>query len=57
MNVHENYLVVPMRLIGYESYSLLMGMSGWQKDYPATGHIDMLINAADSMNFPLEKSK
>ncbi|UCH81819.1 MAG: hypothetical protein JSW20_04135 [Nitrospiraceae bacterium] len=32
-----------------------MGMSGWQKDYPATGHINMLINAPAKMDFPLEK--
>ena len=55
MNVHENYSIVPLRLLGYDAYALLMGMSGWQKDYPATGHINMLINAPAKMNFPLEK--
>jgi len=55
MGVHENYSVVPLRLLGYEAYSLLMGMSGWQKDYPAVGHVKMLIHAPDNMDFPLEK--
>lgn len=57
MNVYENYLVVPLRLMGYDAYILLMGMSGWQKDYPAVGHVNMLTNAANKMNFPLEQSK
>ena len=55
MSVYENYLVVPLRLIGHEAYIMLMGMSGWQKDYPAVGHVNMLINAAKKMDFPLEK--
>ncbi len=55
MGVHENYSVVPLRLLGYDAHALLMGMSGWQKDYPAVGHVNMLINAASNMDFPLEK--
>ncbi len=57
MSVYENYLVVPLRLIGHEAFIMLLGMSGWQKDYPAVGHVHMLINAADKMDFPLEKEK
>jgi len=57
MNVYENYLVVPLRLLGYDAYILLMGMSGWQKDYPAVGHINMLINAPKKIEFPLERDK
>jgi len=55
MGVHENYSVVPLRLLGYDAYALLLGMSGWQIDYPATGHVKMLIHAPDNMDFPLEK--
>ena len=55
MSVYENYLVVPLRLKGYDAYILLMGMSGWQKGYPAVGHVNMLIKAAKKMNFPVEK--
>jgi len=55
MGVHENYSVVPLRLLGYDAYALLLGMSGWQRDYPATGHVKMLIHAPDNMDFPLEK--
>ncbi len=57
MNVYENYLVVPLRLLGYDAYILLMGMSGWQKDYPAVGHVNMLIHAPEKMDFPLEKEE
>ena len=55
MGVHENYSVVPLRLLGYDAYALLMGMSGWQKDYPAAGHVKMLIHAPNNQNFPLVK--
>jgi len=55
MNVYENYLVVPLRLIGYDAYIMLLGMSGWQKDYPAVEHIKSLINDAQTQDFPLVK--
>jgi len=55
MGVHENYSLVPLRLLGYDAHALLMGMSGWQKDYPAVGHVNMLINATGKMDFPLKK--
>ena len=55
MGVHENYSLVPLRLLGYDAYALLMGMSGWQKDYLAKGHVTMLINAPDIKSFPLQK--
>jgi hypothetical protein len=34
---------------------MLLGMSGWQKNYPAAGHVNMLMNAPKKMDFPLEK--
>ncbi len=55
MGIQENYLVIPLRIIGYDAYFMLMGMSGWQKDYPATGHVNGLINAAREREYPLEK--
>ncbi|MEN8264866.1 MAG: rhodanese-like domain-containing protein [Nitrospirota bacterium] len=55
MNVYENYLVVPLRLIGYDAYIMLLGMSGWQKDYPASGHIKSLLHDAQKQDFPLAK--
>ena len=55
MGVHENYSVVPLRLLGYDAYALLLGMSGWQIDYPAAGHVKMLLHSPDNMDFPLEK--
>jgi rhodanese-related sulfurtransferase len=56
MGVHENYSVVPLRLIGYDAYAMLLGMSGWQKDYPAVGHIKSLLNDAETQDFPLAKT-
>jgi rhodanese-related sulfurtransferase len=55
MGVYENYLVIPLRLIGHDAYFMLLGMSGWQKNYPAAGHVNMLMNAPKKMDFPLEK--
>ena len=55
MGVYENYLVVPLRLLGYDAYIMLLGMSGWQKDYPATRHIDSLLHDAQTQDFPLVK--
>ena len=55
MGVHESYSVVPLRLIGYDAYAMLLGMSGWQKDYPAVGHIKSLLNDAETQDFPSEK--
>jgi rhodanese-related sulfurtransferase len=55
MSVYENYLVVPLRLLGYEAYIMLLGMSGWQKDYPASGHIKSLLHDAQKQDFPLAK--
>ncbi len=54
MGVYENYLVVPLRLIGHDAYFMLLGMSGWQKNYPAAGHVNMLMNAPNKLDFPLE---
>ena len=55
MNVYENYLVVPLRLLGHDAYIMLLGMSGWQKDYPASGHIKSLLHDAQKQDFPLAK--
>ena len=55
MGIHENYSVVPLRLIGYDAYALLIGMSGWQIDYPASGHIKSLLHDPQNQNFPLIK--
>ncbi len=55
MGVYENYLVVPLRLAGYDAYILLMGMSGWQKDYPAVNHVKSLIHAPQKEDFPLHQ--
>jgi rhodanese-related sulfurtransferase len=55
MSVYENYLVVPLRLLGYDAYIMLLGMSGWQKDYPASEHIKSLLHDAEAQDFPLIK--
>ncbi len=55
MGTHENYIVVPLRLIGYDAYALQLGMSGWQNDYPASGHIKSLLHDPQQQDFPLIK--
>ncbi len=49
--------VVPLRMLGYDAYSMLVGMSGWLKDYPVAQYIQGLIDAPKSKNYPMEKSK
>jgi hypothetical protein len=46
---------VPLRLIGYDAYALQIGMSGWQNDYPASGHLKSLLHDPQQQNFPLIK--
>ncbi len=55
MGIQETYLVTPLRVLGYDAYFMLMGMSGWQKDYPAADHVNGLIKAAQEREFPLEQ--
>jgi len=55
--VTEILPLVPLRLLGYDAYGLLMGMSGWQKDYPAAGWARGLLDAPNKRKYPLEKSK
>jgi hypothetical protein len=55
MSVYENYLIVPLRLLGYDAYIMLLGMSGWQKDYPGAEHIKSLLDDAQKQDFPLTK--
>ncbi len=55
MGTHENYSVVPLRLIGYDAYALQLGMSGWQNDYPASAHIKSLLHEPQQKNLPLIK--
>lgn len=57
MGVSEALLIVPLRLLGYDAYGMLLGMSGWQKDYPAAEYVRGLIDATKERKHPLEKGK
>ncbi len=57
MGVSEALLIVPLRLLGYDAYGMLLGMSGWQKDYPTAKYVRGLIDATKERNYPLEKGK
>lgn len=55
MGVSEALLIVPLRLLGYDAYGILLGMSGWQKDYPASEYVRALLDAPKKKGYPLEK--
>lgn len=57
MGATEALTIVPLRLLGYDAYGLLLGMAGWQKDYSATEYVKGLINAPNTKRYPLEKGK
>jgi len=57
MGVTETIPLIPLRLLGYDAYGLLLGMAGWQKDYPAGEFVKGLLNAPNIKNYPLEKGK
>lgn len=55
--VTETLPIVPLRLLGYETYGMLLGMAGWQKDYPQAESVRALLDAPKIKNYPLEKGK
>ncbi|MBI5195047.1 MAG: rhodanese-like domain-containing protein [Nitrospirae bacterium] len=57
MGASEALLIVPMRMLGYDAYGMLLGMAGWQKDYPAAEYVQGLIDAPKTKNYPLESGK
>jgi rhodanese-related sulfurtransferase len=56
MGATEALPIVPLRLLGYDAYGMLLGMAGWQKDYPAAEYVRGLIDAPKVKNYPLESS-
>ncbi len=57
MGVTEALVIIPLRLLGYDAYGMVLGMSGWQKDYPTAEYVRGLIDATKERNYPLEKGK
>lgn len=57
MGVTESLPIIPLRLLGYDAYGLLLGMSGWQRDYPTAEYVRGLIDATKQRDYPLEKGK
>lgn len=57
MGASEALPLIPLRLLGYDAYGMLLGMSGWQKGYPAAEFIQGLIDRPKTKNYPLESSK
>ncbi len=52
----QNLPVVPLRVLGYDAYTLLFGYTAWIKDYPAGEAIKSIINKAAAKNYPLEQT-
>jgi len=51
--------VIPLRMLGFEAYNLLMGLASWDKDHPVVKEIQEIIDAPKKMKepFPIEKAK
>lgn len=52
----QNLPVVPLRVLGYDAYTLLFGYTAWIKDYPAGEAINSIINKASVKNYPIEQT-
>jgi rhodanese-related sulfurtransferase len=57
MGATAGLTVVPLRMLGYDAYSMLTGMAGWIKDYPVAQYIQGMIDAPKTKNYPLEQTK
>ncbi|OGI17423.1 MAG: hypothetical protein A3J63_03740 [Candidatus Moranbacteria bacterium RIFCSPHIGHO2_02_FULL_40_12b] len=57
MGASEILPLIPLRMLGYDAYAMLMGMSAWQKDYPAAEFMNKLIEETKTKNYPLEGGK
>ncbi|MBI4686249.1 MAG: rhodanese-like domain-containing protein [Nitrospirae bacterium] len=49
--------LVPLRLLGYDAYAMILGMSGWQKDYPAAEWLKGILEAPKTKNYPIESGQ
>jgi rhodanese-related sulfurtransferase len=57
MGATEELVVVPLRMLGYDAQALLMGMAGWQKDYPMQGWVKGLLKKANEGQFKTDGTK
>ena len=57
VGVTEGLGIVPLRMLGYDAYGLLIGMAGWQKDFFAADYIRGLLDAPKAKNYPVESTK
>jgi len=57
MGATEELVIVPLRMLGYQARALLLGMSGWQKDYPTQNFVRGLMDTANKGEFPVEGAK
>ena len=51
MSATAELVVVPLRMLGYDAQGLLMGMAGWQKDYPMQTWVKGLLDKANEGQF------
>jgi rhodanese-related sulfurtransferase len=52
----QNIPVVPLRLLGYEVYSMPFGYASWIKDSDGADQMKSVIERANKKNYPLEKT-
>lgn len=51
--------VIPLRMLGYEAYGLLLGLASWDKDHPVVRDIQYVIDAPGKRKepYPVEKAE
>lgn len=50
-----NLPVVPLRILGYDAYSMTFGYTGWIKDYRCGDFLQAAIDDAKTGSYPVEK--
>jgi len=51
----ENLPVVPLRMLGYDAYTMTFGYASWIKDSGGAEQMQAIIEKANTKNYPLEK--
>jgi len=57
MGAAEALPVIPLRMLGYNAYGMVLGMAGWQRGYPSAEYVRGLIDLPKTKDFPLERTK
>ncbi|MBI5188029.1 MAG: rhodanese-like domain-containing protein [Nitrospirae bacterium] len=51
----QNLPIVPLRLLGYDAYTMAFGYAAWIKNYRGGEQMKAVINKVNTKNYPVEK--